>query len=161
MSEQHSLTRSVILHLTPGAVFTAFIILAAPALARRGVDPVFVLFGGIGFVLVPIELGYLAVEARRTTGSWSPLKVVDYKRRVPGGRLALLAAGLAVWFLLVLLVSMAFLDARLAQNVFSWLPDTLLQFALVEGGGGSGRRRGSGWLLPDRPRVQRRGGTDY
>lgn len=77
-----------------------------------------------------------SVEARRTTGSWSPLKVVDYHKWVPGGRLALLAAGLAVWFLLLLLVSMAFLDARLAQNVFSWLPNTLLQFALVEGEAG-------------------------
>jgi hypothetical protein len=43
--------------------------------------------------------------------------------------------GLAIWFLLVLLVSMAFLDGWLARNVFFWLPDTLLQFALVEGGG--------------------------
>jgi hypothetical protein len=62
-------------------------------LALWGVDPVLVLFGGIGFILVPIELGYLALEARRTTGSWSPLKVVNYKERVPGGRLALLAGG--------------------------------------------------------------------
>ena len=29
--EQHSLTRSIILHLAPGAIFTAFIMLVAPA----------------------------------------------------------------------------------------------------------------------------------
>jgi membrane protease YdiL (CAAX protease family) len=124
--------QSIILHLAPGAVFTAFVVLAAPALASWRIDPIFALFGGIGVVLVPIELGYLAVQARRTTGSWSPLQAVDYKARVPGGRLALLAGGLAVWFLLVLLVSMAFVDAWLAENVFSWLPDTLLQFAVAE-----------------------------
>ena len=122
VSEQHSLTRSVILHLAPGALFTAFIVLAAPALAPWGVDPVFVLFGGIGFILVPIELGYLALEARRTTGSWSPLKVVNYKERVPGGRLALLAGGLAIWFLLVLLVSIAFLEAWSRATCFHGCP---------------------------------------
>ena len=96
--EQHSLTRSIILHLAPGAIFTAFIILAAPALASAGIDPIFALFGGIGLVLVPIELGYLALQARQMTGSWSPLNAVEYKERVPPGRLALLAGGLVGWF---------------------------------------------------------------
>jgi hypothetical protein len=52
LPEQHSLTRSIILHLAPGVIFTAFIILAAPALASAGVDPIFALFGGIGLVAV-------------------------------------------------------------------------------------------------------------
>ena len=86
-------------------------------------------------MLVPLELGYLAVHARRTTGSWSPLNAVDYKERAPAGRLALLAAGLAVWFLAVLMVSVAFLDAWLAEHVFAWMPNALLQFAVVEAGG--------------------------
>jgi uncharacterized protein len=133
--EQHSLTRSIILHLAPGAIFTVFIILASPALAAAGIDPIFALFGGIGLVLVPIELGYLAVQARRITGSWSPLDAVDYKERVPLGKLALLAAGLVGWFFLVLAVSLVFLDRWLAENVFSWLPTTLRQFAVADGGG--------------------------
>src|SRR5512133_3071026 len=122
--QQHSLTRSIILHLAPGAIFTAFIILAAPALASAGVDPIFGLFGGIGLVLVPIELGYLALQARRMTGSWSPLKAVDYKERVPRGELALLGAGLAGWFFVMLAVSIVFLDRWLAENVFSSMPTT-------------------------------------
>lgn len=116
-------------------IFTAFIILAAPALALAGIDPIFALFGGIGLVLVPIELGYLTLQARRMTGSWSPLNAVDYKERVPRGRLALLAAGLAGWFFVVLVVSIVFLDRWLAENVFSSMPTTLLQFAVAEEGG--------------------------
>jgi membrane protease YdiL (CAAX protease family) len=131
-AEQHSLARSIVLHLAPGAAFTALLIPAASALAAWGVDPAFALFGGIGLVLVPLELGYLAVHARRTTGSWSPLKAVDYRRRLSGGRLALLAGPLAVWFLLCLVVSVAVLDGWLARNVFSWMPDALLQFAVVD-----------------------------
>jgi membrane protease YdiL (CAAX protease family) len=135
VQEPYTLARSIILHLAPGAIFTTFILLAAPALASWGIDPVFALFGGIGLVLVPLELGYLAVHARQTTGSWSPLNAVDYKERVPAGRLALLAVGLVVWFLAGLMVSVAFLDTWLATHVFAWMPNVLLQFAVVEAGG--------------------------
>jgi membrane protease YdiL (CAAX protease family) len=132
VSLQHSLAQSILLHLAPGAVFTAFIILATPVLDSWDIDPAFALFGGIGLVLVPLELGYLAIYAWRTTGTWSPLSAVDYKERLPGRRLALLAGGLALWFLLCLVVSIAFLDEWFADNVFSWMPDSLLQFAVVE-----------------------------
>jgi membrane protease YdiL (CAAX protease family) len=135
VSDQYSLPRSIILHLAPGAVLTGFVILAASALDSWGIDPTFALFGGIGLILVPLELGYLAVYARRTTGSWSPLRAVDYTEGVPGRRLALLAGGLAAWFLLVLVVSIAFLDTWLAENVFSWMPHSLRQFAVVEENG--------------------------
>jgi membrane protease YdiL (CAAX protease family) len=127
----------ILLHLAPGAIFTAFIVLAAPALRARGIDPALALFGGIGLVLVPIELGYLAVYAHRTTGSWSPLRAVAYRRRVPGRRLVLLTGGLVGWFLLSLLVSIAILDRWLASHVFAWLPDVLLQFAVVQADGSS------------------------
>ena len=132
--QQYSLTRAITLHLVPGAAMTAFIGLTAPMLASWGIDPIFALFGGIGLVLVPIELGYLAAYARRTTGSWSPLQAVNYRERVGGGRLALLTAALVAWFLAGLLVSIAFLDAWLATNVFAWVPDAFLQFAVVEEG---------------------------
>jgi membrane protease YdiL (CAAX protease family) len=133
--EQHSLARSIVLHLAPGAVFTAVLVPAASALAAWGVDPVFALFGGIGLVLVPLELGYLALHARRTTGSWSPLGAVDYRERLPGRRLALLAGGLALWFLLVLVASIALVDGWLTEHVFFWMPGALRQFAVVEEGG--------------------------
>jgi uncharacterized protein len=106
---QHSLVQSAILHLAPGAIFA----LAVASAIAAGVDPVFALFGGIGVVLVPMELGYLSLYARR--------------------KLLLLAAGLAAWFLLVLVLSIALLDEWLADNVFAWMPDSLLEFARVEG----------------------------
>jgi membrane protease YdiL (CAAX protease family) len=126
---QHSILRSLVLHLWPGAVFTGFIVLATAI----GIDPLFALFGGIGLVLAPLGLAYLALHARRTTGSWSPLKAVDYKNRVTAGRLLPLSAALAAWFLLVLIVSIATLDRFLSENVFYWMPDDLRQFASLEG----------------------------
>jgi membrane protease YdiL (CAAX protease family) len=130
--EQHSLGRSVVLHLLPGAIFTVFVAVVASTLDSRGVEPVFVLFGSIGLVLVPLELGYLAVEARRTTGSWSPLAVVNFRERVSGKRLALLTAALATWFLAALIVSIVVLDEWLAENVFAWMPEVLRGFAVVD-----------------------------
>lgn len=130
--DNYSLARLIALHLAPGAIFTLCVLAAATFLQRWDVDPSFVLFGAIGVVLAPLELGYLAWYARRTTGSWSPLAVVDYRNRVPGRRLALLAAGLATWFFIWLAVSIAVVDKWLVTNLFSWMPRSLLIFSGVD-----------------------------
>jgi membrane protease YdiL (CAAX protease family) len=133
--EQHSLAQSVALHLAPGVIFTALLVPATSLLESRGIDPAFALFGGIGLVLVPLELGYLTWYARRTTGSWSPLASVDYRERLSAGRVALEAGGLALWFLICLAVSIAVVDQWLAEELFSWMPGTLLDFVAVEENG--------------------------
>ena len=125
---QQSLPWSVTLHLAPGAIFTLALVLGTAA----GIEPALALFAGIGVVLVPLELGYLSFQSHRTTGSWSPLGVVDYRDRLPTRKLSLLAGGLAAWFLVVLVLSIAFLDQWLADNVFGWMPESLLEFARVE-----------------------------
>jgi hypothetical protein len=50
--EQHPLWLAVVLHLFPGAVLTAFIIVAA---AGFGVEPLLALLVGILVVLAPLE----------------------------------------------------------------------------------------------------------
>lgn len=81
---QHPLWLSVVLSLFPGVALGAFIVATAPVLKGWGLDPIFALFGGIGLVIVPLELGCLALVARRTTGSWSPLAVTDYRSKLLG-----------------------------------------------------------------------------
>ena len=75
---QHPLWLSVVLSLFPGLALGAFIVGMAPVLKEWGLDPIFALFGGIGLVIVPLELGCLGIVAHRTTGSWSPLALTDY-----------------------------------------------------------------------------------
>lgn len=130
---QHSLATSVLLHLSPGLVLSAFIVMMAPTVQSWGLDPVFALFLGVGVVLAPLELGYLAVHARRTTGSWSPLAAVYYREKLPLRRLLPLAAGLAAFMLLFVVAHMAFLD-RLIAPAFSWMPDALFTMSTVEVG---------------------------
>lgn len=125
---EYPLWQAVLLHLFPGAIFTIIVAVVA-SLVEPSIDGVFVLFGAIGLILVPIELGYLALYARRNAGTWSPMAAVIFRQRLPARRLVMMTAGLVAWFLAVLVISIALLDRWLADNVFGWMPETLRQFA--------------------------------
>jgi uncharacterized protein len=94
---QHGLARSAMLHLLPGVLSLLFYILAAPAVRAWGFPPLFASILTIPLVIVPFMLGWLSLEARRTTGSRSPLAVVHYRERVPPWRMAAWSAALIVW----------------------------------------------------------------
>lgn len=135
-AEQHHLATSVLLHLWPGAALLAFVIATAPYFARFGIPAPFVLFIGIPAVIVPIELGTLLVHARRGTGSWRlTAATVGYRERLPRRRGRWLVAGLVAWFMVFFLISSAVVDPFLAERVFGWLPDTVLQFSTFDDGG--------------------------
>jgi membrane protease YdiL (CAAX protease family) len=126
---QHPFWLSVVLSLFPGVALGTFIVGTAPVLERWGLDPIFALFGGIGLVIVPLELGCLAIAARRTTGSWSPLAVTAYRSRLPSRRLLPMAFGLALWFIFTLIAWMMLLEGWIIDRLPSWVPDAILQFA--------------------------------
>ena len=126
---QHPLWLSVILSLFPGVTLGAFIVGTTPLLKSWGLDSIFGLFGGIGLVIVPLELGCLAIVAHRTTGSWSPLALTDYKSKLPLGRLLPLAIGLAIWFIATLLAWTALLERSVVDRLPAWVPDSIRQFA--------------------------------
>ncbi|WP_409331248.1 CPBP family intramembrane glutamic endopeptidase [Trujillonella humicola] len=128
----HGLLRSVVLHLLPGAALTAFVLAAAPVVEELGLPALFAFFVGIGLVIVPLELGYLAVTARRTTGSWSPLGAVGYRRRLRPRTYVLGGVALFLWFTVFSTASMLLLDEWIADNLFGWMPETLLQFSRVD-----------------------------
>ena len=131
--EQHPLWLSILLHLFPGVAMGTFILVTVPLLEGWGVDPLFALFGGIALVAVPVELSYLAIYARRTTGRWAPLDAVALREKLPGRTLARLGLLLAGWFVVVLVAWMAGLDTWLANHAFGWLPEDIRQFATLEG----------------------------
>lgn len=132
---QHALWLSVVLSLFPGLALGMFIVGISPVLEGWGLDPIFALFGGIGLVIVPLELGCLAVVARRTTGSWSPLAVTDYRSKLPPKRLLPMAVGLAIWFIFILIAWIALLEGWVIAQLPSWVPDSILQFAQTNADG--------------------------
>jgi uncharacterized protein len=131
--EQHSLARSVVLHLLPGAALFGFVVAAASV----GIEPVVALIFGIALVIVPIELGYLLVQARRRNGSWSLAGVVGYRERLSARETARLAIPLVLWWMVVLAVSTAVLDKWFADALFAWYPESVREFASFEGGNDS------------------------
>lgn len=132
---QHPLWLSVVLSLFPGMALGAFIVGTAPLLKAWGLDPIFALFGGIGLVIVPLELGCLAIVAHRTTGSWSPLAVTDYRSKLPLRRLLPMAIGLAIWFIFTLVAWISLLEGWVIDWLPSWVPDSIRQFAQMNAEG--------------------------
>jgi hypothetical protein len=128
--EQHSLVRSIALHLLPGAALFGFV-LAAAAL---GMPPVLALLVGIAVIIVPLELGYLLFQARLKAGRWSVWEVVDYREPMSTRRIVLWAVPLVAWFVLMLFLSVGVFDERIADGLFSWYPEPVREFASVEGG---------------------------
>jgi uncharacterized protein len=95
--QQHSMLRSVLLHLAPGLLSLAFYIAVAPAVVAWGFPPLFASILTIPLIIVPFMLGWLAMEARRVTGSYAPLAVVQYRERVPTRTLAGWSVVLVLW----------------------------------------------------------------
>lgn len=130
--EQHRLSWSILLHLLPGVALTAFIVLAAPVVRALGLPTVFALFVGIPLVIVPIELGILLRHAKRTTGTLSLRWTVVYRERLRFRRLVPATVGLVAWFAVWLVLATAVLDEWIAERFFTWIPDAILQFSMVE-----------------------------
>jgi uncharacterized protein len=128
---QHSVGKSIVLHLFPGLALATFVVLTSSTFAAWGMDPLFALFIGVGLVLAPLELGYLSLHARRTTGSWSPLAAVDYRAKLPLRRVLMWGAGLAGIMLAFVAAQILFLD-RLIAPLFSWMPEAIFQMKVIE-----------------------------
>lgn len=124
--EQHGLGRSVLLHLLPGALITAFIVVAGPLATRLGLPAIFATLTAIPVVLIPFELGYLLHEGRRRHGRPSLSGVVHYRRSTPWWQYALLAPAITLWSVAVLALVSPPVDAWLIDNAFHWMPRFLI-----------------------------------
>lgn len=128
--EQHSVARSVVLHLLPGALLVAFYVAVAPVVRSFGFPSLMAVFLGILFVLVPFELGYLIYRSR-ATGSFS--EVVPYREPVSRGQFSSLVLSLFVWAALCSMFLYPPLDAFFLNNVFFWFPESLMLFGGFSG----------------------------
>jgi hypothetical protein len=92
--EQHSVARTLVLHLLPGALILAFFVSVAPLVGSFGFPPVMGVYLAILFVLIPFELGYLIYQARKKGTSLGD--IVLYRQPVPRGQFVLLVIALFV-----------------------------------------------------------------
>jgi uncharacterized protein len=120
--EEHSLARTVVLHLLPGVLMVAFYVLAAPVVRSLGFPSLMAIYLAILFVLIPFELGYLFYSARKDGSSLS--SVVLYREPVPRGQFVALVLGLLAWSTIFYMLIYPPLDAFFIENGFFWLPDS-------------------------------------
>lgn len=120
IDEQHSVARTVVLHLLPGALITAFYIGAAPVVRSLGFPSLMAIFLAIVSVLIPFELGYLLYQARKNESTLG--SIVLYRQPVPRGQFVGLVLGLFVWSAICFVLLYPPLDEFFIDRVFSWLP---------------------------------------
>ena len=119
VDEQHSVARTLVLHLLPGVLILVFFVAVAPLLWGLGFPPAMAAYLAIAFVVIPFELGYLIYQARKNGTSLG--SIVLYRQPVPRGQFVLLVVALFVGGSLIggLLIPV---DFFVRQNLFSWLP---------------------------------------
>ena len=120
---QHSVARTVVLHLLPGALTTVFYVLAAPVVRGFGFPSLMAIFLAILFVLIPFELGYLLYRASDAGTSLGG--VVLYREPVPRGRFSALVLSLFAWSAVASMLLYPPLDAFFIENAFFWWPEAL------------------------------------
>jgi membrane protease YdiL (CAAX protease family) len=122
--EQHSGVRTLVLHLLPGALITAFYAGAAPVVRSLGFPSLMAILLAIGFVLIPFELGYLIYQARKNNSTLG--SVVLYRQPVRRGQFVALVLGLLTWWGICSVLLFPPLDEFFMENVFSWVPGWFL-----------------------------------
>ncbi len=132
---QMDLGQSIVLHLVPGALTTAFYFLVAPSVMRLGYPPLMALHLAVLGVLIPFEFGYLLYQSWRQVGTFTFVGIVLYRERVAWRTYALFVPLLMGWGIACFLL-LEPIDAFLAEELFSWMP---------------------GWALPMDPAAQAAG----
>ena len=118
--DQHSLARSIALHLLPGIAGLVVFLLTAPLLAAAGWPALFAFYGPMTATIVAIEGGFLLVERRRRAAVGLPAPIMP-NLHIGRSRFVLLAGGLFVLGTVATgILSVA--DRALIDSVFSALP---------------------------------------
>jgi hypothetical protein len=120
--DQHSISKSVVLHLAPGVLYGLFYYwLAVPLAARIGFSTMWALNLGVLFVVLPVQMGYLLYQAKLRNGTFSLDGIVLFREKTPVTRLALIVTGLMLWGV-VMVVAFGGLNDWVLHHFFAWIP---------------------------------------
>lgn len=117
----HRAGLTLALHLLPGVAFTAVAVVLARGASRAGLPPVFGMHAAVVGVLVPVQLGLIALAARRLTGSWRLSGALRYTERLPARRLAVLATITLAWAAAVFVLTDP-VAVPVRAGMFGWWP---------------------------------------
>ena len=118
---QHSLPKSFMLHILPGALVTIAFVLLKPISDSIVYPPLLAFLLAILLIDIPVLLGIMFFEGRKQNGKLSLQGVVLYREKIPWGTFALIFIGAFVGvYLLIMLVTP--INAFLTERLFSGLP---------------------------------------
>ena len=121
--EQHSLLKSIIMHLFPGILITLFYIIVAPFFVSQGFPPVFTLCLAIPAILIPVELGYLLYKGKTVNGRLSLKGIVLYREHARVWEYLVFGLIILVWSTLSLIIISKPVGGFIAEKFFTWAPD--------------------------------------
>ncbi|MCJ7665141.1 MAG: CPBP family intramembrane metalloprotease [Actinobacteria bacterium] len=121
--EQHSIIKSIILHLLPGILILIFYIIVGPIFERNGIPSMNALLLAIAVVLIPFELGFLLYQGKKKNGRFSLKGIVLYRKPVRVWQYIAIALPCIVWAILFFTVVTQPIDKYLIGKVFFWLPE--------------------------------------
>ncbi|MFC2030912.1 lysostaphin resistance A-like protein [Chloroflexota bacterium] len=121
--QQHSIVRSIVLHLLPGVLILVFFVFAAPLLDNLGAPSFMALLLAIALVLIPFELGYLLHKGKKRNGAFSLEGIVLYRQPMPWWQYIVLSVPLFLWAGLAMTVVSPAIDSFLIDSLFAWLAD--------------------------------------
>ena len=123
-ADRHGMATTVVLHLAPGVALAAAALPLGRLAMSHGLPPAAGLLGASVLVLIPVQLGLIAVAARRRTGSWRLRGALGYTRRLPARVLAGLGLATLVWAGLAFTLT-APVGGTLHATLFGWWPAAL------------------------------------
>lgn len=127
-AEQHSLRRSIVLHLLPGVLLLVWFVLTGPLAEKLGAPAFLTLMIGAVLVIIPFELGYLLYQGWQRNGKLSLEGVVLYRKPIPHWQYAVLVpAGIALMVFAFFVVAPP-TNSYLIERLFTWLPDWFFMF---------------------------------
>ncbi|HEX6269900.1 MAG TPA: CPBP family intramembrane glutamic endopeptidase [Anaerolineales bacterium] len=120
--ESHTVGQTLVLHLLPGALITAFYFLTAPLVMRAGYPGLMALLLAILVILIPFELGYLLYQGYKQSGRFSLKGVVLYREPMPLWQYFIFVPLLLGWSVAAFGILVP-VDDYFIGSIFSWLPD--------------------------------------
>ena len=121
--EQHSLLKSVILHLLPGVLIFLFFIILTPILTEKGFPTLFCLFLAVILVLIPFELGYILYQAKKKNKTLSLEGIILYRQKIPLWQHFVIIPSFVAWAFISYALIAPQIQEHLRVEYFSWLPD--------------------------------------
>jgi membrane protease YdiL (CAAX protease family) len=119
---QHSLLKSLGLHVLPGLLTTVAFLLFKLLLDPSGFLPLLAFLVAVLLVDLPVLLGVMLVEGKKRNRRCSLEGVVLYREMVSWKTFVLVFVGAFVVVYILMMIMMP-LSGLLAGSVFSWLPD--------------------------------------